>query len=256
MNSDLNTRQIAKICPLGLKFTLEIIEEIDRLMKTTLVLAMTADGKISDVRKLPPQFGSKRDGAHLKEQIALADAILVGSKTLKEVTLLSSAELIQARIDRGQLPQPIQIVASRTGKIDPDLPFFNRQSHRWLLTTKTGATNWLDLRKFDRVLVCETTDGDIDWQAVTMELTQLNIQNICCLGGSELAASLFAANFIDDMWLTVCPFIYGGITAPSPVSGNGFTPELAPKLELLSVDRVEQEVFLHYQVKKSLCLRQ
>jgi 5-amino-6-(5-phosphoribosylamino)uracil reductase len=78
----------------------------------------------------------------------------------------------------------------------------------------------------------------------------LGIENICFLGGSTLAASLFAAKFIDELWLTVCPFIYGGSAAPTPVSGSGFTPELAPRLELLSVDRVEQELFLHYRVKK------
>ena len=107
----------------------------------------------------------------------------------------------------------------------------------------------MDLHKFDRVLICETTDGDIDWQVVTTQLTALGINTICFLGGSELAASLFAANFIDELWLTVCPFIYGGSAAPSPVSGSGFTPDSAPRLELLSVDRVEQELFLHYRVK-------
>jgi 5-amino-6-(5-phosphoribosylamino)uracil reductase len=221
-------------------------------MKTTLVLAMTADGKISDARKSPPKFGSKRDYAHLEEQMAAADAILVGSGTLKdggETVLVARPELIQARTNRGQAPQPIQIVCSRTGKLDRAATFFSQPISRWLITTKNGATDWADLSKFDRVLICDTTDGDIDWQTVTDRLTELGIQTICFLGGSELAASLFAANFIDELWLTVCPFIYGGSTAPSPVSGAGFTPELAPRLELLSVDRVEQELFLHYKVK-------
>ena len=184
--------------------------------------------------------------------MAAADAILVGSGTLKdggETVLVARPELIQARIDRGQAPQPLQIVCSRTGKLDRAATFFSQPISRWLITTKAGATDWTDLSKFDRVLVCETTDGDIDWQAVTIQLTELGIHTICFLGGSELAASLFAANFIDELWLTVCPFIYGGSTAPSPVSGSGFTPELAPRLELLSVDRVEQELFLHYKVK-------
>lgn len=185
--------------------------------------------------------------------MALADAILVGSGTLNdggETVLVSRAELIQARTERGQSPQPLQIICSRSGKLDRELPFFSQPISRWLITTKTGATNWLDLSKFDRVLVCESTDGDIDWQAVTDHLTELGIETICFLGGSELAASLFAANFIDELWLTVCPSIYGGREAPSPVSGSGFTLESAPKLALLSVDRVEQEVFLHYRVKK------
>ncbi len=221
-------------------------------MKTTLVLAMTADGKISDVRKSPPTFGSKQDYAHLEAQMALADAILVGSGTLNdggETVLVARLELIQARTARGQSLQPIQIICSRSGKIDRELLFFSQPIERWLLTTSRGATDWLDLSRFDRVLVCETPDGDIDWQAVTLKFTKLGINNLCFLGGSELAASLFAANFIDELWLTICPFIYGGSAAPTPVSGTGFTPELAPRLELIGVDRVEQELFLHYRVK-------
>ncbi len=222
-------------------------------MKTTLVLAMTADGKISDTQKSPPTFGSQRDRTHLEEQMALADAILVGSGTLRdggETLLVSNPELIRTRTERGQSAQPIQIICSGSGKIDRHLPFFSQPIGRWLITTQTGATDWLDLTKFDRVLVSEARDGTIDWQAVTIQLQALGIKTICFLGGSELAASLFAANFIDELWLTICPFVYGGTAAPSPVSGAGFTPELAPRLELLSVDRVEQELFIHYRVKK------
>ena len=223
-------------------------------MKTTLVLAMTADGKISDVTKSPPTFGSKRDFAHLEEQIMHSDVVLVGSGTLNDggSALETRPELIQARLDRGKSAQPPQIICSRSGKIDPNLPFFSQPIERWLLTTTQGSTDWLDLKSFDRVLVCETADGeDLDWQVVKVKLAELAVETICFLGGSELAASLFAANFIDELWLTICPFIYGGTNAPSPVSGSGFTPELAPRLTLLSVERVEQELFLHYRVDKS-----
>jgi 5-amino-6-(5-phosphoribosylamino)uracil reductase len=225
-------------------------------MKTTLVLAMTADGKISDVTKSPPTFGSKRDFAHLEQQIMASDVVLVGSGTLNDggggAAVETKPELIQARLDRGKSAQPPQIICSRSGKIDPNLPFFSQPIERWLLTTKLGSIDWLDRQSFDRVLVCETADGkDLDWQAVKVKLAELDVETICFLGGSELAASLFAADFIDELWLTVCPFIYGGTNAPSPVSGAGFTPESAPRLTLLSVDRVEQELFLHYQVDKS-----
>lgn len=223
-------------------------------MKTTLVLAMTADGKIADVTKSPPTFGSQRDYAHLEAQMALADIILVGSGTLSDggsVVLVQQPELIQARIDRGQPAQPPQLVASRSGKIDPQLPFFSQQIDRWLVTTKVGAKDWQNPDLFSKVIICETADAkDIDWEAVTTQLAALNIEHICFLGGSELAASLFAANFIDELWLTICPTIYGGSAAPSPVSGAGFSPDKAPKLILLSADRVEQELFLHYQVQK------
>jgi 5-amino-6-(5-phosphoribosylamino)uracil reductase len=224
-------------------------------MKTTLVLAMTVDGKISDVTKSAPSFGSPRDYAHMEAQIMRSDAVLVGSGTLNDGgnTVETKPELIQARLAQGKSAQPPQIICSRSGNIDPTLPFFRQPIDRWLLTTKTGATNWLQRDSFDRVLVCETADGqDLDWQAVKVKLAELGVENICFIGGAELAASLFAANFIDELWLTICPFIYGGSTAPSPVAGIGFTPELAPRLELLSVDRVDQELFLHYKVKKTI----
>jgi 5-amino-6-(5-phosphoribosylamino)uracil reductase len=223
-------------------------------MKTTLVLAMTADGKIADVAKSPPTFSSDRDYAHLEAQIANSDAILVGSGTLNDggnVVLVKKPALIQARIDRGQPAQPPQIISSRSGKIDAGLPFFSQPIERWLLTTKIGTIDWQERSSFSRVLVCETPDGkDLDWQVTSSELSKLKIENLCFLGGSELAASLFAAGFIDELWLTVCPVIYGGSTAPTPVSGSGFTPDSAPRLTLLSVERVEQEIFLHYQVQK------
>jgi 5-amino-6-(5-phosphoribosylamino)uracil reductase len=223
-------------------------------MKTTLVLAMTADGKISDVTRSAPSFGSQRDYAHMAAQVMESDVVLVGSGTLHDggSAVETKPALIQARLDRGQSAQPPQIICSRSGNIDPTLPFFQQPIDRWLLTTNAGATAWLDRDSFDRVLICETADGqDLDWQIVTATLTELGIENICFLGGAELAASLFAANFIDELWLTICPFIYGGSNAPSPVAGAGFAPALAPRLELLSVDRVEQELFLHYKVKKT-----
>ncbi|MDP5017898.1 MAG: riboflavin deaminase, partial [Dolichospermum sp.] len=48
----------------------------------------------------------------------------------------------------------------------------------------------------------------------------------------------------------ICPLILGGNTAPSPVAGTGFLSNLAPKLQLLEVSMVEQEVFLHYRLQK------
>jgi 5-amino-6-(5-phosphoribosylamino)uracil reductase len=221
-------------------------------MKTTLVLAMTADGKIADAAKSPPKFPSKRDYAHLERQVALADAVLVGAGTLRDggtAMRVIDPVLIQARSQRGQSPQPAQIICSRSGDFDENLPFFRQPIPRWLLTNQSGAKNWLNRGKFDRVLIAEDESGEIDWTRATHQLTDLGIENLCFLGGGELAATLFAKNLIDELWLTICPLIYGGSLAPTPVEGGGFSPELAPRLELLSAERVDQEVFLHYRVK-------
>ena len=68
------------------------------------------------------------------------------------------------------------------------------------------------------------------------------------MGGGQLVASFLESNLIDEIWLTICPLILGGNIAPSPVEGTGFLSDLAPKLQLLEVSTVEQEVFLHYRI--------
>ena len=53
---------------------------------------------------------------------------------------------------------------------------------------------------------------------------------------------------MDELYVTVCPWLIGGADAPSIADGVGFTPETMRSLRLLD-HRVEgDEVFLHYAV--------
>ena len=106
----------------------------------------------------------------------------------------------------------------------------------------SGATS-----QFDRTLTTKTTDGEIDWIDAFQQLETLGIKRLAILGGGKLVASVLAAGLIDELWLTVCPLILGGVDAPTPVEGKGFLAGLAPKLELLTVKQVGGEVFLHYR---------
>jgi 5-amino-6-(5-phosphoribosylamino)uracil reductase len=106
---------------------------------------MSADGKISDASRSPILFGSPADKAHLEAQVALADGILGGAGTLRaggSAMPVSNPELLQQREQQGKPAQPIQLICSRTGNIDPELRFFQQPILRWLLTTEKGAQNW------------------------------------------------------------------------------------------------------------------
>ena len=101
---------------------------------------------------------------------------------------------------------------------------------------------------FHRIIYAKTVGGEIDWIDAFQQLETLGIKRLAILGGGKLVASLLAVGLIDELWLTVCPLILGGADAPTPVEGKGFLADLAPKLELLAVKQVGQEVFLHYRV--------
>ncbi|MDZ8051720.1 MAG: RibD family protein [Aulosira sp. ZfuVER01] len=222
---------------------------------TTVVLAMSADGKIADFRRSPARFGSKADKAHLEKQIAASDAVLFGAGTLRAygTTLtVSHPTLLQRRTQEGKSTQPVHIVITQSANLNPEIHFFQQPIKRWLLTTTVGALSWQGQSEFDQILVFETPKGKIDTPAALKHLVSLHITRLVVLGGGELVASMLELDLIDELWLTVCPLILGGANAPTPVSGEGFLANLAPRLQLLEVHQVEQEVFLHYRLQRSL----
>ena len=54
---------------------------------------------------------------------------------------------------------------------------------------------------------------------------------------------------IDEIYLTVCPFVFGGRNAPTPFDGAGFARNHVRKLALKSHRQSRSgEIFLHYDV--------
>lgn len=227
--------------------------------QTTVVLAMSADGKIADETRSPARFSSSADLMHLQKQVALADGVLFGAGTLRAhgtTMSVSNPQLRQFREQSGVPAQPVQIVCSRSGEIDPQLHFFRQRVPRWLLTTTAGAQRWQQQQEsvdcsFERILVVDTSSGEIDWRNAFQLLTQLGLERLAILGGGDLVASLLQADLIDEFWLTVCPLLIGGAAAPTPVEGAGFLWQQARRLELLEVETREQEVFLHYRLQRA-----
>ncbi|WGT68304.1 RibD family protein [cyanobacterium endosymbiont of Epithemia clementina EcSB] len=227
---------------------------LEKRPQTTVILAMTADGKIADSQRNPSRFGSQADKAHLEEQISLMDGVLFGAETLRAygTTLsITNSFLLETRKQKNKPLQPVQIVVSGSGKIDPNIPFFSQLIPRWLITTIEGANTWNKKchQGFEKLVISNVAQGrQIDWQNVFERLYQLELSKLAILGGGNLIASLLEANLIDNLWLTICPLLLGGVTSPTPVEGMGFLSHQAKPLQLLTVKQVEQEIFLHYRL--------
>ena len=222
---------------------------------TTAILAMTADGKIADRESSPARFGSPNDKAHLEQQVSLADGILFGAGTLRAygtTISVSNPELLQGRNERSQPPQPIQIVVSASGNLDPQWRFFQQPVPRWLLTLPKAAQLWQARAEFEHILIARELEDNrvIDWRSALVQLQQLGINKLAILGGGKLMASLLAVDLIDELWLTICPIIFGGEASPTPVGGIGFLQSQGKKLKLLEVKQIDRELFLHYQLEK------
>ncbi|MDJ0535395.1 MAG: RibD family protein [Xenococcaceae cyanobacterium MO_207.B15] len=225
--------------------------------QTTVIIAITADGKIADKKGSAARFGSIADKKHLEKQIALADGVIFGARTLRAYGTslpITNPELLHNRQAQQKPLQPVHLVCSVSGKFDPQLQFFHQPIPRWLITTQTGAKLWQHQPEFDRILVTDlsnTKPNHHHWEVTLNRLKQLGLNKLAILGGGQLIASLFQENLIDELWLTICPLILGGENSPTPVAGIGFFQSQGIKLQLLEVVQIEQEVFLHYLVNKS-----
>ncbi|ACK70015.1 bifunctional deaminase-reductase domain protein [Gloeothece citriformis PCC 7424] len=222
---------------------------------TILILAMTADGKIADRSRSAARFGSAADKIHLEKQISLVDGVLFGAGTLRAYQtslLICNPDFLQWRHQQNKPPQPVHLVCSASGNLDPNWRFFEQSFPRWLVTTSTGAKVWQskNFQGFDRILRGDEEDNSINWCTVFEQLISLNIQTLAILGGGELVASLLEDQLIDEFYLTLCPLILGGKDAPTPVEGLGFLSQQAQELELLSFHQVEGEFFLHYRLHR------
>ena len=229
----------------------------------TVVLAMSADGKIADARRSAARFPSKVDKAHLELQVAKADATLFGAGTLRAygTTLPVTNPNLLAQRQRQKLPQqPIQIVCSATGKLDPTWRFFSQPVPRWLVTTLEGIQTWrscTDSKSFQHTFITERpfnwhnlmSDLRTGTRALSTSTSRPPIERLLVMGGGELVASLLSEGLIDELYLTICPLLIGGKTAPTPVSGLGFTLPNTPQLTLQSARSEGDEVFLHYSVR-------
>ncbi len=218
--------------------------------KTIVILAMTADGKIADFKRNAARFGSNIDKNHLEKQISLVDGVLFGAGTLRAygTTLtVKTPEFLATRKQENKPSQPINIVVSTSGKIADNLRFFSQPVPHWLITTEEGAKN--NTAKFEKVLTYSAIEtGKINLVAAFKHLKEIGLNNVAILGGGELVASCLEQNLIDEFCLTLCSYILGGKTAPTPVEGKGFLSKHSQKLELLSLEQIGEEIFLHYKV--------
>ncbi|MEB3224383.1 MAG: RibD family protein [Synechococcus sp.] len=213
------------------------------------IAAMSADGKISDYSGAPARFPSPQDKAHLEHLIAQMDAVVFGANTLRAYGTslpIGDRHLLQQRQAQHKPPQPIHFVCSRSGDIPREIPFFRQPIPRGLLTAAEHISQWQGFPGFDQILPLDPAGT---WEQTFAQFQRQGIQQLALLGGGELIASFAAQGYLDELWLTVCPILLGGTTAPTPMGGQGFRQTAGLNLELVDYQAIASELFLHYRVR-------
>jgi 2,5-diamino-6-(ribosylamino)-4(3H)-pyrimidinone 5'-phosphate reductase len=218
-------------------------------------VAITADGKLASANRRIASPGSKTDIAHMMELRTYADAVMSGARTvdLNDAHLdPGGAKYRRMRRRHGLAEYNIRVIVSGSGSIDPKSDIF-RKRHSPLIVLTSGRIPKRRLHTLQRLgaEVHISTGNDIDFRAAFACLRKKwKVKRLLCEGGGEVNGAIFRAGLVDELHMTICPYVFGGQGAPTLSDGDGIEHlKDACQMRLHSMKRIRDELFLIYRKK-------
>jgi riboflavin biosynthesis pyrimidine reductase len=143
----------------------------------------------------------------------LSDGLIVGAGTVRNENyraIRSSDEQRHWRIEHGLAPHPRLVIVSSRLKLDPAAAVFTEAPVRPIVVTHRNADD------LARAALAEVADvivhgvDEVDLPGAIGELREAYaLDQLLCEGGPHLFASLYAADLVDELCLTVSPRLAG-----------------------------------------------
>lgn len=201
-------------------------------------MAASIDGHIAaapaekDPARIASGFVSAADQQHVRMEVSHSDVIVLGADTVR-----ASPRLLSYQNDRGRCP--VWVVLTTQG-IERTSPFWQlHHIERWLVApSKLEIPDKTNVRTF----VCSQQDSAT---FVVDQLQQHNLNRVILFGGGETNRLFYQQQLVDELSITIAPTIVARDDAPRLVKPSLPT---AVRLQLLTVRRVDDHLFLRYRV--------
>jgi riboflavin-specific deaminase-like protein len=206
-------------------------------------MVSTIDGR-AQVSGRTRDLGEEADLEMLLELRAIADAVLIGTGTLRAegyARLVGSAERRARREAAGLAGDPVAVLLSRSLELPWDAGLFADPDQPVLVYTGADAP-------------AEVSETAAPVEIVRLEraepaamLADLRARGIAALlteGGPTLNSALLGAGLVDELFLTIAPQITGEADAIRIVEGDGLAAPL--RCRPVWVLRARGELFLRY----------
>ena len=214
-------------------------------------MAMSLDGKISTYRREEISLGTEHDRRLMDVLRADADAVIVGSGTVRHDGFpirIRYSDLEAERVAHGRTPHPVNVTMSRKLNVPSTRPFFRHpDTERIVFTTRAApATRVKLISRFAEVITLRSRT--ISPTAVLAELSRRGMRRVLLEGGGELHFAFAREGVIDDLYITLTPRLIGGVTSPTVLDGKGFLAADHIDLRLVTRKQIGDELFLKYSV--------
>ncbi len=204
-----------------------------------LSAAMSVDGKIA-TRKGKSKFSSNKDLARVHRLRGSVDAILVGRNTVSVDNPSLTVRHAKGRNPIRIILDPKATISSsskivKTSKKIPSMAIVSEiaPARRTSLLVKKGL----------EVIRCGKIK--IDLKKLLSILARRGIRKILIEGGGTTNWYFLKEKLVDEIIITITPYVVGGKEAISLVEGHGFE-NISYPLKLKQVKKVGNEIVLHY----------
>jgi 5-amino-6-(5-phosphoribosylamino)uracil reductase len=194
---------------------------------------------------------------------ALSDVVLVGAGTARAASgagwtadgtdAATTADLAELRRASGLPPQPITLIATQTGDLDPALPAFRDPRTKVVIAGPDAAVTRLRSAGFSSDIKLVTTGHDpASSPHALMDIARdLGARLVLSEAGPHLTAELAAAGWLDELFLTLAPRLVGrdqDTPRLALLEGVALTPTAVRNGRLVSVRRAGDTMFLRYRL--------
>jgi 2,5-diamino-6-(ribosylamino)-4(3H)-pyrimidinone 5'-phosphate reductase len=207
-----------------------------------LSAAMTLDGKI-ETKMSKLKLSSKKDTVRVHKLRAKVDAILIGKNTLE-----IDNPTLSVRHTVGKNPTRIILDSHGTIKSSSKILQTCDKIQTIIVTTNLiSAANLSRLRKFPiQIITCGSSSVSIS--KLLKILHNKGIKKIIVEGGGTINWSFLKHGFVDELIITIAPYILGGSNSKTLVEGDGFKNLLsATKLKLKKIQKINNELIVFYK---------
>lgn len=214
---------------------------------------MTIDGKITTRTFSPVDFTSRQDKLHLLRQRSLGDAVLIGRSTLVRDNVrlgLPDPKMRAEREARGQAPYPLRVIVSNEGRIDPALKIFQTDISRIVIFSTTRMPREYQVALREKATLRLSVARSVDLARMLQQLQgEYRVRRVACEGGGQLFRGLLELRLVDQLNLTIAPYIFGGKNAPTLIGrGTAFLPA-SVRCSLVEMRTAGEECFLQYRLR-------
>lgn len=215
-------------------------------------MVTSVDGKAT-VEGSERGLGSADDKRMMQELRVHADAVMNGASTLRlsgSTPRVLDRALKQQRRERGLSAQPLGVVVTRSGDVPLDAAFFSSREFDAvvIVTDTTPAARVRAIRDTGRRVVAVPDRIDNGRDIVEVLHREFGVRRLLCEGGPTLNNTLVRAGVVDELFLTLAPWIVAGTGNLTAVEGLAFSRKTMPRLNLRTQlhDGATDELYLRY----------